>query len=192
MMDEQVTLYYLGRSAFLWVMPSGARVLIDPYGNHPNLHWFLKPRPAVEFGQRNLIGVVEAAGDTVSAVGVQVELEDLESIHTELATQTGAILSTCLERAVEVELLSVARCTRAEFIGALTNPSCTYSFAMSPLPCRVILDLPMPLAFALLNHHPEWSRLTPDEMGRLRTPIGQVMEQLAGAWESVVPDDLGC
>ncbi len=50
-----------------------------------------------------------------------------------------------------------------------------------------MLDLPMPLAFALLDCHLEWRRLTLDEMGRLRPPMGQVMEQLARAWTSVVP-----
>ncbi len=48
MMDEKVTLHYLGHSAFLWVMPCDTRLLIDPYGNHPNLHWFLKPCPRVD------------------------------------------------------------------------------------------------------------------------------------------------
>ena len=50
MMDDslgerpEVTLEYLGHSAFLWTAPSGARILIDPFGN-PG-----EPRPAPSFG----------------------------------------------------------------------------------------------------------------------------------------------
>lgn len=40
----EVVLEYLGHSAFLWTTPSGARILIDPFGN-PG-----EPRPAPSFG----------------------------------------------------------------------------------------------------------------------------------------------
>ena len=38
-------LTYFGHCAFGWTSPSGTRVLIDPFGNRPDRHWFLKPFP---------------------------------------------------------------------------------------------------------------------------------------------------
>ncbi len=45
---ETVTLYYLGHCAFLWVLPTGARLLIDPFRNPADRTWFLRPFPKVE------------------------------------------------------------------------------------------------------------------------------------------------
>lgn len=42
------TLTYFGHCAFLWVSPSGTRVLIDPFGNSPTSHWFHDLFPHVE------------------------------------------------------------------------------------------------------------------------------------------------
>ena len=40
-----MSLTYFGHCAFGWTSPTGTRVLIDPFGNRPDLHWFLKPFP---------------------------------------------------------------------------------------------------------------------------------------------------
>src|SRR5688572_16385033 len=41
---------YLGHSSFLWIGPSGTRVIVDPYDNtHPSgWQWFLRSFPDVE------------------------------------------------------------------------------------------------------------------------------------------------
>ena len=43
-----MTLTYYGHCAFLWTSPQGVRVLIDPFGNSPEHHLFLRPFPPVE------------------------------------------------------------------------------------------------------------------------------------------------
>ena len=45
---QQAVLHYLGHSSFLWVTPSGYRILIDPYRNGPDLNWFVRPFPRIE------------------------------------------------------------------------------------------------------------------------------------------------
>lgn len=58
-MMSRITLEYLGHSAFLWTTPSGARILIDPFGNPgdprpapsfgaSSAHWFTRPLPPVD------------------------------------------------------------------------------------------------------------------------------------------------
>ena len=46
--DGLLTLTYHGHCAFLWTSPQGVRVLIDPFGNSADSHWFLRPFPTVE------------------------------------------------------------------------------------------------------------------------------------------------
>ena len=42
-----MSLTYFGHCAFGWTSPGGTRVLIDPFANLPDRHWFLKPFPQV-------------------------------------------------------------------------------------------------------------------------------------------------
>ena len=44
----RLSLTYYGHCAFLWVSPAGLRVLIDPYRNRHDRHWFLHQFPTVE------------------------------------------------------------------------------------------------------------------------------------------------
>ncbi len=41
-------LSYYGHCAFLWTSPGGVRVLIDPFGNSNESHWFQDAFPPVE------------------------------------------------------------------------------------------------------------------------------------------------
>jgi L-ascorbate metabolism protein UlaG (beta-lactamase superfamily) len=49
-MADGIVAQYLGHSAFLFVSPDGARVVVDPYDNtHPHgWRWFVEPCPVVE------------------------------------------------------------------------------------------------------------------------------------------------
>ncbi|HEY62989.1 MAG TPA: MBL fold metallo-hydrolase [Caldilineae bacterium] len=45
---EAITLHYLGHAAFAWDLPSGFRLLIDPFRDPAHGKWFLKPFPTVQ------------------------------------------------------------------------------------------------------------------------------------------------
>ncbi|NOZ28463.1 MAG: MBL fold metallo-hydrolase [Chloroflexi bacterium] len=45
---ETVTLHYFGHCAFLWDLPTSARLLIDPFRNPADRTWFLRPSPKIE------------------------------------------------------------------------------------------------------------------------------------------------
>ena len=70
----------------------------------------------------------------------------------------------------------------------LTNPTCIHTVIIGSMQRRVVLDVPMPLAHALLNMDPAWRPLTMDEFGQLTAPIGAVIEGLAGIWQRGVSD----
>jgi L-ascorbate metabolism protein UlaG (beta-lactamase superfamily) len=45
---DALRLSYFGHSSFEWITPRGYRIVIDPYGNWPELRWFDCSFPAIE------------------------------------------------------------------------------------------------------------------------------------------------
>ena len=78
-----------------------------------------------------------------------ITTNDLIAIHETLAATAEPHLAHACGEPIRFTLRAVHECTLAEYMIAVSNPSCIYTFSMQPLSRQVMMDIPMPLAFSL-------------------------------------------
>ncbi len=79
------------------------------------------------------------------------QMRTLENIHDTFGGHLGSALSGVFRAVVETELMSVDQITYAEFIASLASPSCSYSFTISPMEGKCIIDFNPALAFGFVE-----------------------------------------
>ncbi len=123
------------------------------------------------------------------------QLRTLENMHENFARLLGTTFSGSMRAVVDVETAFVDQTTYAEFIMSLSNPSCSYQFAMGPSNGQAIIDFAMPLVFAFVDRvfggkgssqGIEARILTQIEIGVMSKIIRRVIEDLEAAWDPFI------
>jgi L-ascorbate metabolism protein UlaG (beta-lactamase superfamily) len=133
-----------------------------------------------------------------ASVGVEldpyVNVSAIQDIHADCAMVSEARVGKAIGEHITMSYHGMQDSSFGEFIQSLTNPSCIYTLSLPPISRRIVIDVPMLLAFALLDIQLEWRPLTPDEMGALGGAIGPVIDALGEAWRHLnveSPTDIG-
>jgi flagellar motor switch protein FliM len=123
------------------------------------------------------------------------QLRTLENLHDNFARLLSHTFSSAMNAVVDVDTAFVDQTTYAEFIMSLSNPSSSYQFTLAPTSGQAILDIAMPLAFAMVDRacggHGSAAgvkarQLTPAEMHIVNSVVKRVIEDLERTWEPVL------
>jgi flagellar motor switch protein FliM len=118
----------------------------------------------------------------------------LQIVHEAFARQLSTVLSTTLRAVSQVSLVSVDQRSYDEYVGSSPNPSLLAILSLEPLSGAGILQVPLPLAMAVLDRllggngagsYPS-RPLTDIEGGILREVLDRAVRELAHASESLV------
>jgi flagellar motor switch protein FliM len=122
------------------------------------------------------------------------QIRTLENMHDNFAGHYGSTLSALLRTIADVDLVSVDQITYSEFIMSLVSPSCTYTYAATPLEGGCLVDYNPTLTFALIDRmfggngkilesDRELTGIERSVMGRLSQKL---YSDLTRAWENIV------
>lgn len=118
----------------------------------------------------------------------------LAIVHETFARQVGTVLSTHLRAVSQVTVASVDQVPYDDYIGASPNPSLLAVVSLEPLRGAGILQVPLPLAMAVLDRllggsgtgtYPSRA-LTDIEEGLITEVLDRCLEELASAFDSLV------
>jgi len=133
-----------------------------------------------------LVAKLETPEGTVAMSRPQ--LLSIEYMHDESCRQLGEVFSRHLGERAQCYTIFLDQTTYAEFIAALARPGCLCTFTMEAMQSRSVLDIAMPLVFALLGKEADDERwLTEEEKGRMEPVFHDILAELQRAWEPVVP-----
>ena len=137
-----------------------------------------------------LVAVLETPVGTIAMSRPQ--LLSVEYMHDESGRQLGEVFSRHLGERAECYTSFLDQTTYAEFIAALARPGCLCTFTMESMQSRSVLDIAMPLVFAMLGKEADDERwLTEEEKGRMAPIFHDILAELQRAWEPVVPTIFG-
>lgn len=123
------------------------------------------------------------------------QLRTLESLHDNFARLLSSTFSGVMRQVVDVKTAFVDQTTYAEFIMSLSNPSCSYQFTMRPTRGQAVVDIAMPVVFALVDriHGGTGSaegvglrQLTPIEICTINHVYKRMIEDLEATWEPIL------
>ena len=123
------------------------------------------------------------------------QLRTLENLHDNFARLLSSTFSGAMRAVVDVDTAFVDQTTYAEFIMSLSNPSCSYQFALGPTNGQAIIDFAMPVVFAFVDRifggkgssqGVEARQLSPIEMGVINRIVKRVVEDLEATWEPIL------
>ena len=127
------------------------------------------------------------------------QLRMLENIHENFARLLATTLSGTMHTVVDVETAFCDQTTYAEFIMSLSNPSCSYQFALGPGKSHAVIGFSMPLVFAFVDRvfggggtsqGMEERILTQLEMGVMSKIIRRVFEDLEATWDPFIETEI--
>ncbi len=126
------------------------------------------------------------------------QIRTLENMHDNFAGHFGSALSAILRSIVDVDLVSVDQITYSEFIMSLVSPSCTFTFAATPLDGVCLVDYNPTLTFAIIDRmfggHGKILESERDLTGIERSVMARVVsrmyEELHKSWEHLVQIDI--
>ncbi len=149
------------------------------------------PRPAGESPQQ-----IVAAYDFKHPARVNKDqLRTLESLHDNFARLLGSSFSGAMRQVVDVDTAFVDQTTYAEFSMSRSNPSCSYQFTLGPTHGQAVLDIAMPVVFAVVDRicggkgssqGIENRQLTAIEMGIINKITKRIIEDLEATWRPVL------
>jgi flagellar motor switch protein FliM len=122
------------------------------------------------------------------------QLRTMENLHDNFARMLSGSLSKHMRAVVDVDTAFVDQTTYAEFVMSLSNPSCSYQFHLGPTGGQAIIDVAMPVAFALVDrmHGGKGSsrgvdarQLTQPEMGIMARLCKDMVRNLEETWRPV-------
>lgn len=103
----------------------------------------------------------------------------LENLHSNLSRMLAASYSAMQRSVVDCDIAFVDQTTYAEFIMSLSNPSCSYTFAIEPLGGPAILDFSLPVAYSFVDRQFGGTGGNPPKEARPVTALErQVMSQV--------------
>lgn len=122
------------------------------------------------------------------------QLRTMENLHDNFARLLSGTFSKHMRAVVDVDTAYVDQTTYAEFIMSLSNPSCSYQFRMNPTPGQAIIDIAMPVVFAIVDrvHGGKGSsqgvdarQMTQAEMGILARVCKNMVQDLEATWQPI-------
>lgn len=122
------------------------------------------------------------------------QLRTLESLHDNFARLLSSTFSGAMRRVVDVDTAFVDQTTYGEFIKSLSNPSCSYQFTMRPTRGQAVVDIAMPVVFALVDRihggtgsaqGVDLRQLTPIEISTINHVYKRMIEDLEACWEPI-------
>ncbi len=123
------------------------------------------------------------------------QLRTLENLHDNFARLLSSTFSGAMRAVVDVDTAFVDQTTYAEFIMSLSNPSCSYQFALGPTNGSAIIDFAMPVVFAFVDRifggkgssqGVEARQLTPIEIGVINRIVKRVVEDMETTWDPIL------
>jgi flagellar motor switch protein FliM len=123
------------------------------------------------------------------------QLRTLENLHDNFARLLSSTFSGAMRAVVDVDTAFVDQTTYREFIQSLSNPSCSYQFALGPTSGQAILDIQMPVMFAFVDRifggkgsskGVDARQMSQIEMGVIAKIIKRVVEDLEAMWEPIL------
>ena len=129
----------------------------------------------------------------------KTQLRTLENLHDNFARLLSSTLSRTMRAVVDVDTAFVDQTTYAEFIMSLSNPAMSYQFTLGPTRGQAILDIAMPVAFAMVDRAlggkgssqgVDARVMTPIEIGEVNTVVKSMIEDLEATWEPILKVDI--
>ena len=127
---------------------------------------------------------------------VHKQLQTLKILHEKFCSMMKDLFADLLSQKTKVDITDIDQMTFVEFIHPITNPSMTLTFLLKPLEGRMTLDIPLPLAYALLhkgeklpeNTAARWQTnwLNGDELHALRPFFEKALEYIEASWKSLL------
>lgn len=121
------------------------------------------------------------------------QLKILRSIHESVCDTFGSFLVSKLQTIVNVKVTSVDQIYYSEYVLAVPNPACLYTFEIKDTDIKGILELNSDFALSLVerllggsgNGKKETKVITPIEQKVLEVVVTHMMEDLKKAWETI-------
>lgn len=126
---------------------------------------------------------------------VELHLDAVQKLHEQFGVLLRGVLAESLGTEPTLRLASVSQCSFVEFLRLLSVPCAAYSMWMPPLEGLLLLDLPMSLACAIVDHAsdipPDRSEgvrdLTNTEYGLLVPTLTRIVEEFEATWGTRFP-----
>jgi len=127
------------------------------------------------------------------------QLRTLKNLHDNFARLLSSTFSGAMRAVVDVDTAFVDQTTYAEFIMSLSNPSCSYQFALGPTNGSTIIDIAMPVVFACVDRifggegssqGVEPRQLTPIEIGVINRICKRVVEDLETTYDPILRTEI--
>ena len=127
------------------------------------------------------------------------QLRALENLHDNFARLLSSTLSRATRAAVKVDTAFVDQTTYAEFIMSLSNPSCSYQFTLGTTNGQAVVDVAIPLVFALVDRvfggkgspqGVEPRQLTPIEIGEMNRVCARMVQDLEATWAPILHTEI--
>ena len=137
---------------------------------------------------------LQPSEDPKFSMQVTQQLHALEELHGKLAILMQSLISEGLEADTQVAVGGASQETYVDFIQQLPNPSCTLVFKLSPLEGWMTFNLPMSLAWKLLERQgrleaaQRWDkeqRIVWEEIVSLVPFMKHAISDLGSIWESL-------
>ncbi len=121
------------------------------------------------------------------------QLKILRSIHESVCDTFGSFLVSKLQTMVNVKVTSVDQIYYSEYVIAVPNPACLYTFEMKDTDIKGILELSTDFALTLVelllggsgNGTKETKVITPIEQKIIENIVVHLMDDLKKAWQTV-------
>ena len=123
------------------------------------------------------------------------QIRTLENIHSSLARNLAASFSNLQRAVVDADIAFVDQTTYAEFIMSLSNPSCSYVFAIEPLGGPAVIDFALPVAYSFVDRQfggkgnaqsGDARVLTSIERSVMGKVVARTLEDLEATWETLL------
>ena len=124
------------------------------------------------------------------------QIRTLENIHSSLARNLAASFSNLQRAVVDADIAFVDQTTYAEFIMSLSNPSCSYVFAIEPLGGPAVIDFALPVAYSFVDRQFGGKGNTPStgdarvltsiERSVMGKVVARTLEDLEATWETLL------
>jgi flagellar motor switch protein FliM len=121
------------------------------------------------------------------------QLKVLRSIHETVCDSFGSYLVSKLQTMINVRVTSVDQIYYSEYVLAVPNPACLYTFTLKNTDIKGILELNVDLALSLVerllggsgNGIKESKVITPIEQKVLEDVVNHMMDNLHVAWQTI-------
>ncbi|MCL5961052.1 MAG: flagellar motor switch protein FliM [Chloroflexi bacterium] len=126
-------------------------------------------------------------------------LRALQTIHEAFARAAAFSLSSHMRTGIQIKLSSIEQAVYGEYVQQLSNPTVVSIASADPLPGRLIIEINMDLAFAIVDRllggtgqfQQKLREVTDIEFALLQTVVKSLLAALREAWLHLAPVTVG-